>query len=174
MVRALFGLLILSACRTPEPTPIAVAPEPERRATAESPTAPSPARPQAQRQVADDNVPTLAAEPDPKNWKHNGGMTSSQGDAMCAKELPRCKHPFGSYTMPPSPCAHQGTLCTYHPSPTAGTWSCGCEACSSNEDCAPNEHCGTNASPCSYARVAMRCLPGPQTVAQPCMEPAVP
>ncbi len=150
MVRALFCLLILSACRTPEPTPATVT---QRGAPA---------------------GPTVASEHDPASWKHNGRLTDAQADALCAKKLPGCKHPFGRMTMRPNPCANQGTACRYLPSPNAGTWSCGCEACSSSEDCAPTEYCGMNASPCSYVREALKCLPGPRPPPQPCLEPSVP
>ena len=174
MVRALFAILILCACRTPEPTPITAAPAPVVVVAAPEP--PAVVRPQIQehREIAGPEEPTLASEPDPANWRHNGGMTDAQADAMCAKELPGCKHPFGIYTMPPSPCAHQGTLCTQVQSRFAGTWTCGCEACGSDKDCKPNEHCDATRPPCSYARVAMRCVTGPRAVQQPCMEPAVP
>lgn len=111
--------------------------------------------------------------PAPYDWKKDGGLLQHEADARCRQELPECARPFGTYSMPPSPCAGQGTRCMEVPSRFAGRWSCGCDACSSASDCKPTEHCGmVTADPCSFERTALQCLPGPPPPEPaPCLDP---
>jgi hypothetical protein len=106
----------------------------------------------------------------PHGWKTDPRLTGTQADARCQTELMTCPHAFAIFSLPPSPCAHQGTRCMQTRSTLDGRWSCGCDLCASSAECQPGERCGTVAPPCSRERAPRRCLAGPAPEATPCLE----
>ena len=118
--------------------------------------------------------PIAALASAPYVWKRDGGLRQDEGDTRCRAELPGCRHAFGIYRLPPSPCAHRGTRCMEVPSRSDGRWSCGCDACASSEDCKPGESCGPSGAPCSHERTPLRCMAGPPPAPERCLEIAPP